>query len=119
MEKYKNKLKRVKAKIMDLVLDDFKECNSKDDVCGYRERIKEKTLDNPIIMKPEKCKFTTEEKKLKKILENVCHKDYRVANKTYSFRKWLYLKVFKLKVCHFCLCDSWDYYCSECARETL
>ena len=53
------------------------------------------------------------------LLENVCHKDYRVANKTYSFRKWLYIKVFKLSVCHFCLCDSWDYYCSECAKETL
>lgn len=34
MEKYKNKLKRVKAKILGLVLDDFKGCNSKDDVCG-------------------------------------------------------------------------------------
>ena len=53
------------------------------------------------------------------LLENVCHKDYRVANKTYSFRKWLYLKVFRLQVCHFCLRESWDYYCNECARETL
>lgn len=32
-----------------------------------RERIKEITIENPIIMKPEKCKFTTDEKKLNTI----------------------------------------------------
>ena len=53
------------------------------------------------------------------LIEKLAHKHYKVANATYGFRKWLYIKVLRLKVCHFCLCDSWDYYCNECARETL
>lgn len=44
----------------------------------------------------------------------------KYGNQTYSYRKWLYLKVFKMdkEICHFCLKPSRNYYCWECAEET-
>lgn len=53
------------------------------------------------------------------LIEWLAHKHYKIANTTYDFRKWIYLKVFKLEICHFCLKESWDYYCPECLKETI
>ena len=53
---------------------------------------------------------------LEKYLDNA-----KWGTETYSFRKKLYLKIFKMdkEICHFCLVRSKDYYCNECAAETL
>ena len=56
------------------------------------------------------------------ILEFLAEKSCVFFNKTYRFRKWLYLKVFKLKVCHFCLKEYFrgsKTYCLNCLDETL
>ena len=57
-----------------------------------------------------------------KLLQKVCTKNWQVANKTYEFRKWLYFKVLKLEVCHFCLREyerGGKRYCWDCMEETL
>lgn len=55
-------------------------------------------------------------------MQNICTKNCRVRNKTYDFRKWFYLKVLKLDVCHFCLqtySRGGKTYCWDCCEETL
>lgn len=47
----------------------------------------------------------------------------KYGNQTYSIRKWVYFKVFRMDklICHFCLKKlpvNWEYYCRECAEET-
>lgn len=56
-----------------------------------------------------------------RVLQKICTKNYKLANSTYDFRKWLFLKVFKLDVCHFCLRQYYrggKIYCMDCYEET-
>lgn len=57
-----------------------------------------------------------------RMIQKVCCINWRVKNKTYDFRKWLYLKILKLDVCHFCL-ERYErggrIYCMDCCEETL
>lgn len=55
-------------------------------------------------------------------MQYVLTKNWKIANKTYDFRKWFYFKVLKLEVCHFCLKEyerGSKRYCWDCMEETL
>lgn len=55
-------------------------------------------------------------------MEKYLKLNYWIANKTYSFRKYVYLNILKLDVCHFCLHTyeiGGKIYCISCCAETL
>lgn len=56
--------------------------------------------------------------KIHNFIENLCQKYFKLDSKTYNFRKWLYVRVWNLEVCHYCLEHCTDYYCNECLAET-
>ena len=61
-------------------------------------------------------------KMIYRFLEKVLTKNWKIRNKSYEFRKWLYFKVLKLEVCHFCLKEyekGGGRYCWDCMEETL
>ena len=61
-------------------------------------------------------------KMIYRFLEKVLTKNWKIRNKSYEFRKWFYLKVLKLEVCHFCLKEyekGGRRYCWDCMEETL